>query len=84
MQGHAVSNTVPVIAANRIGHEEGLGAPQTFYGQSVIADHTGEIVSALGDSEEGILVHEFDLAYLKKTRSAWGFFRDRRSDLYDL
>ena len=84
MQGHAVSNIVPVIAANRIGREEGLGAPQTFYGQSFIADHTGEIVSALGDSEEGIIVHEFDLAYHKKMRSAWGFFRDRRSDLYDL
>ena len=84
MQGHAVSNVVPVIAANRIGCEEGFGAPQTYYGQSFIADYTGEIVSALGNNEEGVLVHEFDLAFLKKTRSAWGFFRDRRSDLYDL
>ena len=84
MQGHAVSNIVPVIAANRIGCEKGLGAPQTFYGQSFIADHTGEIVSALGSNEEDVLVHEFDLAFIKKTRSAWGFFRDRRSELYDL
>jgi N-carbamoylputrescine amidase len=34
MQGHAVSNCMPVIAANRIGEE---GA-QTFYGHSFIAD----------------------------------------------
>ena len=84
MQGHAVSNIVPVIAANRIGIEEGFGAPQTFYGQSFIADYTGEIVSVLGENEEGILVHEFDLNLLRKKRSIWGFFRDRRSELYDL
>src|ERR1043166_1570494 len=32
MQGHAVSNVIPVVAANRTGMEKGLGAPQNFYG----------------------------------------------------
>jgi N-carbamoylputrescine amidase len=82
MQGHAVSNVVPVIAANRIGTEQGLGAPQTFYGHSFIADHRGELVEAFGAKDEGVLVHSFDLDFLQTHRSAWGFFRDRREDLY--
>ncbi len=82
MQGHAVSNVVPVVAANRVGTEQGLGAPQTFYGHSFIADHRGELVASFGADEEGVLVHTFDLDFLTTHRSAWGFFRDRRDDLY--
>ncbi|MFO5973116.1 N-carbamoylputrescine amidase, partial [Pseudomonas aeruginosa] len=33
-------------------------------------------------TEEGILVHTFDLDVLERTRSAWGVFRDRRPNLY--
>ena len=83
MQGHAVSNVVPVVAANRTGIEHGLGAPQNFYGHSFIADHRGDLVAAFGSEEEGVLVHTFDLDFLKTHRSAWGFFRDRREDLYN-
>jgi len=82
MQGHAVSNVVPVVASNRTGLEYGLGAPQNFYGNSFIADHRGDLVAAFGAEEEGVLVHTFDLDFLKTHRSAWGFFRDRRTDLY--
>ena len=82
MQGHAVSNVVPVIAANRVGTEQGLGNPQTFYGHSFIADHRGDLLQSFGAGEEGVLVHTFDLDFLKTHRSAWGFFRDRREDLY--
>ncbi|MEX2131380.1 MAG: N-carbamoylputrescine amidase [Pseudohongiellaceae bacterium] len=82
MQGHAVSNVVPVVAANRVGTEKGLGTPQTFYGHSFIADQRGDLVQKFGSSEEGVLVHTFDLNYLRTHRSAWGFFRDRRTDLY--
>ncbi len=79
MQGHAVANGMPVIAANRVGTEAG---GQTFYGSSFIADQRGEPVAQLGRNEEGVIVHEFDLDYLDRHRAAWGFFRDRRPDLY--
>lgn len=82
MQGHAVSNVVPVVGANRIGHEQVTEAGQTFYGHSFIADHRGDLVESLGKDEEGVLVHEFDLDFLDRHRAAWGFFRDRRTDLY--
>jgi N-carbamoylputrescine amidase len=82
MQGHAVSNVVPVVGANRIGHEQVTEAGQTFYGHSFIANHRGDLVESLGKDEEGVLVHEFDLDFLDRHRAAWGFFRDRRTDLY--
>jgi N-carbamoylputrescine amidase len=81
MQGHAVSNVIPVVASNRVGREEGLGAPQNFYGSSFIADHRGDLVQSFERDEEGVLVHELDLDFLDRHRAAWGFFRDRRADL---
>ena len=78
MQGHAVSNVIPVIAANRTGDENG----QRFYGSSFVADHTGELTDVLGRDETGIVSGTFDLDYLQRHRAAWGFFRDRRTDLY--
>lgn len=88
MQGHAVSNHIPVVAANRIGTENNPKAPegaaQTFYGHSFIAEPSGDLVQSFGKTEEGVLLHSFDFEALKTTRSQWGFFRDRRSDLYNL
>ena len=82
MQGHAVANAVPVVAANRIGMEENDGVTQKFYGHSFIADHTGALVASFGDEEEGVLVHSFNLDEIARYRADWGFFRDRRPDLY--
>lgn len=82
MQGHAVSNVIPVVAANRIGVEQGLGAPQNFYGSSFIADHRGDFLAAFDRTEEGVLTASVDLAFLARHRAAWGFFRDRRTEFY--
>lgn len=78
MVGHAVSNSVPVVAANRIGTEAG----QTFYGSSFIANPAGNIVAELGRTQRGIISATFDLDEIARERAAWGFFRDRRPDLY--
>jgi len=80
MQGHAVANVIPVVAANRFGDEGG----QVFYGTSFITDETGEIMVDLGRDEEGVIVSRFDLDKIDQARAAWGFFRDRRTDLYDI
>ncbi len=78
MIGHAVSNVVAVAAANRIGDE----GSQRFYGCSFLANHRGDKVVELGAGDEGVGVAEFDLDFLARHRAAWGFFRDRRPDLY--
>ena len=85
MQGHAVSNIIPVVGANRTGFEPWEGYPgggQRFYGSSFIADHRGDLAADMGRDEEGVAVAPFALAFLSGHRAAWGFFRDRRTDLY--
>ena len=78
MIGHAVSNVIPVVAANRIG----LEGEQTFYGHSFIANQRGDKVAELSDTEEGVITAEFDLEQVRLNRASFGFFRDRRPDLY--
>ena len=78
MIGHAVSNVVPVIAANRTGHEP----RQEFYGHSFISDHRGNKVAELGRSDTGVITATFDLETIRRNRAAFGFFRDRRTELY--
>jgi N-carbamoylputrescine amidase len=78
MIGHAVSNVVPVVAANRIGTECG----QRFYGHSFICDERGDLLAEFGAEETGVLIAELDIAQVKRHRAAFGFFRDRRPDLY--
>lgn len=78
MVGHAVSNVVPVVAANRVGTEHG----QTFYGTSFIADERGDILAELDREEEGVITATLDLDRVKRHRAAFGFFRDRRPELY--
>ena len=78
MIGHAVSNVVPVVAANRIGNEDG----QIFYGHSFICDERGDILAEFGKEETGVLVATLDIDQAKRHRAAFGFFRDRRPELY--
>lgn len=78
MIGHAVSNCMPVAAANRIGTEGG----QRFYGHSFISDEWGDLVAEYGAGETGVLVARLDLARAATHRAGMGFFRDRRPQLY--
>ncbi|GGN60751.1 N-carbamoylputrescine amidase [Novosphingobium indicum] len=78
MIGHAVSNCMPVIAANRIGVEQG----QAFYGHSFITDEWGDYLADFGKEETGVLTATIDLARAAKHRAGMGFFRDRRPQLY--
>lgn len=83
MQGHAVSNIVPVVASNRIGVEEVQNQSNGFYGRSFISDHTGKILKEGSRDKEEILIAEVDLAQNHLFRRNWGLFRDRRTDLYE-
>lgn len=82
MQGHAGANIMPVVAANRTGHEVGITNSITFYGSSFIADATGAKVAEANRTEETVLVATFDREELRRMRTSWGLFRDRRPELY--
>lgn len=78
MVGHAIANGVYLAAANRVGHEEGT----TFYGNSFVVDAKGDLLAEAGEEEETILFADLDLRALRAFRAGFGFFRDRRPDLY--
>ena len=82
MLGHAASNCMPVIAANRIGTEHGPNGSQAFYGHSFIADQWGDYAVEFGSKDSGTLVATLDLEAARRHRAGMGFFRDRRPDLY--
>lgn len=83
MAGHAVSNCMPVIAANRVGVEAVDGGDgQAFYGHSFIADEWGDLLGEYGKAETGALVAAIDLDQAARHRAGMGFFRDRRPQLY--
>lgn len=90
MQGHAGSNLVPVLAANRIGLEtvepcEANGGQKSalrFYGSSFIADETGALVADGTRDTEQVLTATFDLDKVEENRMSWGVFRDRRPEWY--
>lgn len=79
----AHSNSIFIVAADRVGTERG----QPFIGQSLIVGHTGWPVAgpASVDKEE-VLIAEINLAEARRKRN-WNDFnqvlRDRRTDIYD-
>ena len=78
MVGHAVANAMPVIASNRVGREEDM----LFYGSTFIANHRGDLLDLADRQETRLVLAELDLAQARRERAAFGFFRDRRPDLY--
>jgi N-carbamoylputrescine amidase len=90
MQGHAASNLMPVIAANRIGTETvepctengGQKSALSFYGSSFLTDETGEIAASAPRDQEVIVTGEYDRSALAAKRLEWGIFRDRRPECY--
>jgi N-carbamoylputrescine amidase len=82
MRGHAAANFTPVVASNRIGTESSGNSSVTFYGSSFIAGATGELLAEADRSAETVITAELDLENIREARSAWGFFRDRRPEMY--
>jgi len=80
--GHAAANTIPVIAANRIGIEEGVSCSLTFYGSSFMTDYTGAKICEASRDKEEILYAEYDFEENKKQREYWALFHDRRPECY--
>ena len=82
-RSHAIANGCYVAVPNRVGHEAPDGGPGIeFWGQSFVADPSGQIVAKASASDEEILIAEVDLDSLDVQRTHWPFFRDRRIDAY--
>ena len=80
--GHAAANTIPVVAANRTGVEEGASCSLTFYGSSFMTDVTGAKIAEASRDKEEVIYAEYDLQETAKQREYWGLLRDRRPECY--
>ncbi|MEN9681036.1 MAG: hypothetical protein RLZZ627_929 [Pseudomonadota bacterium] len=84
-RGHAVANGLPVIACNRIGHEEDPSAQSSgirFWGNSFAAGPQGEFLTHLDAVEEKVELVEIDKSRSEDVRRIWPFLRDRRIESY--
>jgi N-carbamoylputrescine amidase len=84
-RAHAIANGVPVIVANRTGHEadpSGHSNGIQFWGTSFIAGPQGEILAEASTDKSEVLVTEVDLGRSEQVRRIWPYLRDRRIDAY--
>ena len=80
--GHASTNIVPVIAANRIGKEDGESCSLNFFGSSFMTDASGAKIAEASRDKEEILYAEYDFEKNKEFQHYWGLIRDRRPECY--
>jgi N-carbamoylputrescine amidase len=84
-RSHAVANHLPVLVANRTGHEanpDGQGSGIRFWGGSFIAGQQGDLITQADSDSTCCLVADLDLARTERLRRIWPYFRDRRVDAY--
>src|SRR5271169_6186206 len=84
-RSHAVANGIYVAVVNRVGYEgrpENGDAGLEFWGNSFVADPSGQVMAEASQDKEEILVVECDPGKSEETRRNWPFFRDRRIDAF--
>ena len=78
MRGHAIANSLPVVAVNRTGQE----GKSLFWGQSFVSDAFGKILKRASSNKEEAIMAKLDLEMNKYISDSWGFMRNRRPDTY--
>lgn len=84
-RGHAIANGLPVVTANRVGHEPDPSHATngiTFWGSSFACGPQGEFLFRAPDNAEAEAVIDIDIQRSENVRRWWPFLRDRRIDAY--
>jgi beta-ureidopropionase len=83
LQGHAIANGIWVGGTNRVGRDRGASASDMdFFGSAVLVAPGGEIVARGGSDGDEIVHGEIDTEVSRDFRERWGFFRDRRPEIW--
>jgi beta-ureidopropionase len=83
LRGHAIANIFWVGAVNRVGRDRNGHFPLEFYGRSCWVGPNGEVVTRAGDEGDEIIYCEIDTELSKTFRENWGWYRDRRPEVYE-
>ena len=81
LRAHAIANVYYVCGVNKVGVDVG-GSSRDHHGDSLIANPRGEVIAQASATEEGIVSADVDLSVIPELRALWGYYRDRRPDLY--
>jgi N-carbamoylputrescine amidase len=84
-RSHAIANNLPVIVANRTGHEPDPSTQSPgieFWGSSFITGQQGELLKQADNDSETVLTTSIDWQKTDQLRRIWPYFRDRRIDAY--
>ncbi len=84
-RGHAVANGIPVVAVNRVGHENDpseQSAGINFWGSSFVAGPQGELLYLAPSDQEVFAVIDIDMERSEEVRRIWPYLRDRRIESY--
>ena len=85
MRGHAVANGLPVVAVNRVGHEDDPSRQTRgiqFWGSTFVAGPQGEMLFRAPNDTECVSIIDVDMKRSEQVRRWWPFLRDRRIDAY--
>jgi len=79
MRGHAIANSLYVMAVNRVGTEDKL----VFWGQSFVANPFGKVIKVASKNKDEVIFADVDFSRNKIIANEWGFMRNRRTDTYE-
>jgi beta-ureidopropionase len=83
LRAMAIANLLWVGGVNRVGNDRGEAVSEMdFYGGSLFSAPSGEVDSRAGTDGDEIVYAEIDTELSKQLRDDWGFFRDRRPEIY--
>jgi N-carbamoylputrescine amidase len=81
LRAHAVTNVYYVCGVNKVGVDVG-GSKRNHHGSSMIVSPRGEILAEASGTKDDITVADVDLSALPQLRELWGYYRDRRPEMY--
>jgi N-carbamoylputrescine amidase len=77
---HSIANNCYMIRVNRVGMEN----EQEFYGESFAVNPFGEFILEPVGKTDAIALVEVDINLVNRAREGFGFFSNRRPELYGL
>jgi len=82
MRVMARSNVYYVCGVNKVGSDDDATPDRVHFGDSMIVNPKGEILSRASSDAEEIIYADFDMKVIEEERNSWFMYRDRRPDAY--
>jgi len=78
LRARAIENQMYVIACNRVGKT----GKTVFFGNSMIINPWGEIITEICEEKEKTVIADIDLSIVEKIRKKIPIFKDRKPEVY--